>query len=241
MELMNGSFISWDCGQKVGHLRGVRTEVRMYDRDTVELLLLALDEGMGVTRAAREVGVSLDTARRWAAGMLPRSCAAAGRASGRIGADEARTTRGGARVKKIEIGALYEPPETGPLAEMTPDQIEKLLLRAVLDDLKGGGSHPLSTPMRSRCELGERLRLATGLPTSTITRFLEIPRSTWYYHRSRPARAGRAGAVVVPGAAGYLKETGNRRRRQTGRQPQSLSELAPAPHRGRKGVRASPF
>ena len=48
-----------------------------------------------------------------------------------------------------------------------------------------------------------------------------------------------AGAVVVPGAAGYLKETGNRRRRQTGRQPQSLSELAPAPHRGRKGVRAS--
>lgn len=38
----------------------------MYDRDTVELLLLALDEGMGVTRAAREVGVSLDTARRWA-------------------------------------------------------------------------------------------------------------------------------------------------------------------------------
>ena len=27
----------------------------MYDRDTVELLLLALDEGMGVTRAAREV------------------------------------------------------------------------------------------------------------------------------------------------------------------------------------------
>ena len=106
MELMNESFISWGCGQKVGHLRGVRTEVRMYDRDTVELLLLALDEGMGVTRAAREVGVSLDTARRWAAGMLPRSCAAAPRASGRIGADEARTTRGGARVKKIEIGAL---------------------------------------------------------------------------------------------------------------------------------------
>ena len=201
--------IDGGCGQKVGHLRGVRTEVRMYDRDTVELLLLALDEGMGVTRAAREVGVSLDTARRWAAGMLPRSCAAAPRASGRIGADEARTTRGGARVKKIEIGALYEPPETGPLAEMTPDQIEKLLLRAVLDDLKGGGSHPLSTPMRSRCELGERLRLATGLPTSTITRFLEIPRSTWYYHRSRPARAGR-GEALRPLVGAAFEECGRR-------------------------------
>lgn len=91
-------------------------------------------------------------------------------------------------MKKIEIGGLYEPPETGPLAEMTPDQIEKLLLRAVLDDLNEGGSHPLSAPMRSRCELGERLRLATGLPTSTITRFLEIPRSTWYYHRARTGR-----------------------------------------------------
>lgn len=169
----------------------------MYDRDTVELLLLALDEGMGVTRAAREVGVSLDTARRWAAGMLPRSCAAAPRASGRIGADEARTTRGGARVKKIEIRGLYEPPETGPLAEMTPDQIERLLLRAVLDDLKGEGSHPLSTPMRSRCELGERLRLATGLPTSTITRFLDIPRSTYYYHLAREGR-DRDGSVRGP-------------------------------------------
>lgn len=29
---------------------------------------------------------------------------------------------------KIEIKGLYEPPETGPLAEMTPDQIEKLLM-----------------------------------------------------------------------------------------------------------------
>ena len=134
----------------------------MYDRDTVELLLLALDEGMGVTRAAREVGVSLDTARRWAAGMLPRSCAAAPRASGRIGADEARTTRGGARVKKIEIGALYEPPETGPLAEMTPDQIEKLLLRAVLDDLKRGRLAPPFDPdaeqvrARREIEAGDR-------------------------------------------------------------------------------------
>ena len=32
------------------------------------------------------------------------------------------------------------------------------------------------------------MRLATGLPTSTITRFLKIPRSTWYYHRARTGR-----------------------------------------------------
>ena len=89
---------------------------------------------------------------------------------------------------KTEVRGPYGPPETGPLAEMTPDQIEKLLLRAVLDNLKGG-SHPPSTPMRSRCELGERLRLATGLPTSAIARFLKIPRRTWCYHRAHAGRA----------------------------------------------------
>ena len=42
----------------------------MYDRDTVELFLMALDEGMNVARAGREVGIPEDTARRWAAGDL---------------------------------------------------------------------------------------------------------------------------------------------------------------------------
>ena len=51
--------------------------------------------------------------------------------------------------------------------------------------------------MRSRCELGERLRLATGLPTSTITRFLEIPRSTWYYHRARTGRPNELWATDI--------------------------------------------
>lgn len=50
---------------------------------------------------------------------------------------------------KTEVRGPYGPPETGPLAEMTPDQIEKLLLRAVLDNLKGG-----SHPPRPRCGVG---------------------------------------------------------------------------------------
>lgn len=35
------------------------------------------------------------------------------------------------------------------------------------------------------------MRRATGLPTSAITRFLEMPRSTWYYHRARAGRPAR--------------------------------------------------
>ena len=65
-------------------------------------------------------------------------------------------------MKRIEIRGLYEPPETGPLAQMTSDQIEKLLLRAVLDDLKGGRLAPPFDPdaeqvrARREIEAGDR-------------------------------------------------------------------------------------
>ena len=169
----------------------------MHAKEEVELFLLARGDGMTVRDAAAFAGVGMGAAKRWSAGRLPGSYTGRPWGSGRIEGDDARTTRGGARVGKIEIKGMYEPPETGPLAEMTPDQIEKLLLRAVLDDLKEGGSHPLSTPMRSRCGLARRLREATGLPTSTITRFLDIPRSTYCYHL---ARAGRDRDTGVRGA-----------------------------------------
>ena len=53
-------------------------------------------------------------------------------------------------MKKIEIGGLYEPPETGPLAEMTPDQIEKLLsVRYWTTKMREA-----RTPFRFRCGAG---------------------------------------------------------------------------------------
>ncbi|RNL38028.1 hypothetical protein DMP06_09530, partial [Slackia equolifaciens] len=41
-----------DCGRKVGRDSRVRKGVRMYDRDVVELALLALEEGMTHAEAA---------------------------------------------------------------------------------------------------------------------------------------------------------------------------------------------
>lgn len=155
----------------------------MHDRETVGLFLLAREDGMPVSRAAEFAGVPLRTAKAWAAGGLPHSYTGEPR--------RARIDGAGAGARRADVGeirGLYEPAGDGPLSGMDPAQIENLLLRAVLDDLKAAGSHPLSTSMRSRCELGERLRRATGLPTSAITRFLEIPRSTWYYHRARAGR-----------------------------------------------------
>ena len=160
----------------------------MHTKEEVELFLLARGDGMIVRGATKFAGVGMGAAKRWSVGDLPRSCTGRPRGSGRIGGDDARTTRRGARVKTEARGPCGLP-VTGPLAEMTPDQIERLLLRAVLDDLKGGGSHPPSTPMRSRYELGERLRLAIGLPTSAIVRFLEMPRRTWCNRRVRAGRA----------------------------------------------------
>ena len=89
---------------------------------------------------------------------------------------------------RMSAKGLYDPPATGPLAGLEPAQIENILLRAVLADLKAGGWDPASISNRSKCELGERLRLATGLPLRSITGFLRISRSSYEYHRARLGR-----------------------------------------------------
>lgn len=57
-----------------------------------------------------------------------------------------------------ERRGIYDPPKTGPLAGLNPDQIEDLLFRAVLTDLKAVGWDPASTSSRSKCELVEWCR-----------------------------------------------------------------------------------
>ena len=178
--------------------------------------------------AAAFAGVGMGAAKRWSAGRLPRSYTGRPWGSGRIGGDDARTTRGGARVGKIEIKGLHGPPEAGPLAEMTPDQIEKLLLRAVLDDLKEGGSHPLSTPTRSRRGLARGLREATGLPTSTIARFPDIPGGTCCYHLARAVREPGLSPRGAP-AAGGAAAPGRRRRRPRTRRCARTAPATSAP------------
>ena len=70
-----------------------------------------------------------------------------------------------------------------------------MLLRAVLDDLKEGGSHPGSISNRRKCELGERLRAATGLPLREITAFLRISKSSYEYWRARLGRPDKYAAL----------------------------------------------
>ena len=132
----------------------------MYDRETVELALLALEEGMTQAEAAEFAGAKRSAVGYWARGALPHE-------RGKL----PRKRRGGREGADMGKRGLYDPPASGPLAGLDPAKIENLLLRAVLADLKAGGWDPASISNRSKCELGERLRRGTGLPLRSITGF----------------------------------------------------------------------
>jgi len=152
----------------------------MYSREKVELFLLTTEDGMGPTAAVALAGVSVGAAKKWAAGRLPHSYTGARR---RIGTR--KQCRKGASLGPDK--SIYAPPATGPLAGLKEDQIENLLLRAVLADLKAEGWDPASISNRSKCELGERLRRATALPLRSITGFLRISKSSYECRRPRVA------------------------------------------------------
>lgn len=168
----------------------------MYDRDTVELALLALEEGLAEREAAELCGASLTSVRRWARQGPPT------RPRGRA----ARPPRPPARMYPPDAkeGPLNEAERAAYEAAMT----ENMLLRAVLDDLKGEGSHPASMSNRRKCELGERLRAATGRPLREITAFLRISRSSYEYHRARLGRD--RDAALRPLVAAEFEASGGR-------------------------------
>ena len=170
----------------------------MYSRDDVELALYALEEGMGARGAAELVGCGVTAVREWSRGHLPHSVAGCGSLRGGCARSRpGRRTEAVAMARSDEAedrgAGLYDAPATGPLSGLSPDQVENRLLRAVLDDLKAGGSLPGLTSNRSKAELGERLRRETGLPLRPIARFLGISKSSYEYWRRRLAD-GSAGA-----------------------------------------------
>jgi transposase-like protein len=189
----------------------------MYGRDDVELALYALEEGMGAREAAELVGCGVTAVREWSRGRLPHSvtgCASLRGGRARTGAgrtEEAAMAR--SDEAEDRCAGLYDAPATGPLSGLSPDQVENRLLRAVLDDLKAGGSLPGLTSNRSKAELGERLRRETGLPLRPIARFLGISKSSYEYWRRRLAD----GAADAPDEADELGGEVERVFREEGR------------------------
>ena len=153
----------------------------MYDREKIEEAPEALSLGLSSSQAAELTGVAPSTVEHWSKGRLPLSWDARG-------ARIAVTGHRGEAARMTETRAPYDPPASGPLAGLSPDQVENLLLRAVLDDLKGGGSPLGSMSSGSKCELGERLRRAKGLPLRCVTAFLRISKSSYEYQEARLGR-----------------------------------------------------
>ena len=83
--------------------------VRMHDRDTVGLALLALEEGMTLAGAAEVAGVPLRTVANWAAGRLPRSYAGRRPGPGMMGGEAIDR-----EAERMSAKGLYDPPATGP-------------------------------------------------------------------------------------------------------------------------------
>ena len=157
----------------------------MYDRETVEMALYALSEGAGYAEAVEFCGATPSSVRRWALHGPPHERRGRrGRSCARPPVAEAPRPPATMSPPDAEEAALEEPDRAAYEAAMT----ENMLLRAVLDDLKGAGSHPGSISNRRKCELGERLRAATGLPLREITAFLRISKSSYEYHRARLGR-----------------------------------------------------
>lgn len=159
----------------------------MYDRDTIELALLALEEGMSQGEAAELAGVARTTVGNWERGRLPHA---------RSEKRAHRLTRPPQRAARMSApDAKEDPLNEVERAAYEAAMTENMLLRAVLDDLKGAGSHPASMSNRRKCELGERLRAATGRPLREITAFLRISRSSYEYWRARLSRPDKYAAL----------------------------------------------
>lgn len=146
----------------------------MYDRETVELALYAVEDGMSRREAAALAGCTVASLGRWPAGRIPHERAGGGGMSGRPRREE-------------------DPVDESEREAYEAAMAENMLLGAVLADLKAAGWAPASISNGRKAELGERLRAATGRPLREITRFLGISKSSCEYHRARLGRGRGAG------------------------------------------------
>ena len=159
----------------------------MHIKEDVELFLLARGDGMIVRDAASSPASGWAPPRGGRSGTCPGAAPAGPGARVESGATMSERPEGSPSEDRGQGAVRAARDGAARRDDARPDR--ETAAQGGVGQPKRGLAPPPSTPMRSRCELGERLRLATGLLSSAITRFLEMPRSTWYYHRARAGRA----------------------------------------------------
>ena len=106
----------------------------MYSEENIELFLLAREDWMSIKGAAAFAKVNYNAAKDWIYKGLPHSYTGALRKSqcARI----QKSAKSSGEKEYLMSETPYDPPKSGLLAGLSFDQIENLLLRAVLADLK---------------------------------------------------------------------------------------------------------
>ncbi len=193
----------------------------MHDKETVELALLGLSEGMSVTEVARDLGIHKATVSRWGSGRLPHS------ATGKP-VDSSRGDRAAGRRKAV--GEEGGGARGGRAPRYLGDdgggaQGARPRLRAGRGDTRAGGRDTKKGPGAGPETLtsGEKAAVAGALRgrfgLRGVLRRLGLARSTFFYHE---ARRSAPGASTPSGAAGRAPLRGRAARpRSTRRGPWS--------------------
>ena len=140
----------------------------MYSREFIDEVLEGLDAGFSTREVAELFDVSHSAVANWARGRIPHA-----RRTGRPTV-RASGPPGSGTIVADRIPAMEVPVDASEREAFEAAMVENQLLRAVLADLKAGGSSPDSISNRRKTELGERLREATGRSLREITAFLRI-------------------------------------------------------------------
>lgn len=159
----------------------------MHDKETVELALLGLSEGMSVTEVARDLGIHKATVSRWGSGRLPHS--ATGKPVDSSHGDRA-TGRRKAVEKKAEGRAAGGARDTSGMTEkelraLVRDlELDVAILEQEVEILKKGpGAGPEALTSSEKAAVAGALRGRFGL--RAVLRRLGLARSTFFYHEAR--------------------------------------------------------
>ena len=125
----------------------------MHDRETVELFLLAREDGMCVSAASAFAGVSRGTGWHWGRGELPHGYtgAPAARGGGRIPARKIAERKGA----DVDVRGLYDPPRGRAAVRPHPRQGRE---RAA----QGGVGRPKSGRLAAGFDVDRELVRARG-------------------------------------------------------------------------------
>ncbi len=166
----------------------------MYDRETVELALLGLSEGMSAAAVARDLGLGDTTVRDWASGALPRSVTgkaldSSRRRRARKRAEEAgmakrgKASKGDGDVRADDASSMTEEQLRARVRDL---EMDVAILEQEIEILKKDpGADPAALSGAEKAQVAGALRARFGL--RPLLRRLGLARSTFFYHEARRA------------------------------------------------------